>query len=264
MLREALGLCLASLLLCASASFAQDDELLDPEELLGAEERQNPYSRNGWYVQFGYAYGIDQNLEDELTNNLDKASIPPPQPFITNPNTVNPAPPLIGAPPILISIGPAEVSNSSGIDARIGRRMLANLSVELQLEYMSNFETEIVDFGTIDVSTTAFTVNLRLPILTGRIQPYALIGGGAIWANPDSAWPQEGLQPSRVTGDPARFRDLINADNVGAVLRLGGGIDAYLTEHVYLASEVAWVTSQGVDVSDIKYLSVGLSVGYRF
>lgn len=310
MLREALALCLASLLLCSSASFAEagsdteraaaagandelidpddlsdasggepdaapapapeespaqpDVELVDPDELLGAEERERPFSRDGWYIQFGYAYGIERKLEDELNGNLDKAVIAPSSPFISNPNTNTPSPPRVGTPALFLSIGPADVSNSSGFGFRAGRRVLANVAVELQVEHMTNFQTEIADFGTIDMDTTALTGNLRLPILTGRIQPYALIGAGVMWASPDSAWPQQDIQPSRVSTNRTRYEDIVRANDAGVVLRLGGGVDVYVDEHVYLSSEFAWVASQGEAVNDVKYMSIGLGIGYRF
>lgn len=277
MLREALALCLlASLLLCSSAGFAEDEagtnapdasdepELLDPEELLGSEERENPFGRDGWYIQFGYAYGIDRKLEDQLNDKVGRAVIPPSSPFIDNPNTANPAPPQTAAPPLFISIGPAEVSNSSGFAFRAGRRVLANLAVEFQVEHMTNFQAEIVDWQTIDLSATTLTANLKLPILTGRFQPYALIGAGAMWIDKDGEWPQQGIEASRVSSNPSRFEDIVQADDAGIALRLGGGVDVYIDEHVFVSSEFAWVASQGEAVDDVKYMSFGLGVGYRF
>ncbi|MEE2664539.1 MAG: hypothetical protein VX681_10530, partial [Myxococcota bacterium] len=116
------------------------------------------------------------------------------------------------------ALGTASVGNSQGLNVRAGNRVLPNLAIELQLEYMSGFEVDIPNYSQpgvvtvppfltsgggrfvddtvtylsasdtdkINVELLVLTVNLKVPILTGRIQPYGLLGGGVVFAFRDN------------------------------------------------------------------------------
>lgn len=269
MLRQALGFWFVSLLMFAPTAYAQDAEFDESGTEESAEVEEvielqgvDDYVRESWYIQIAFAHAAERKLEDAITNNLDRAVAPPPSLFLPDPNSVNTGRPY-GAPGQLISIGPVDVSSSNGVDIRAGRRLAANLAVEAQFEYQK-FDTEIGNWGDISTDTYAFTINLKVPVLTGRVQPYALLGGGFMYANPDSPFPVEDILASRNSSDITKYKEIVNARNFGSLFRLGGGVDIYLNHNVYVTTEATWVTSQGNDVDDIKYLSFALGLGYRF
>ena len=347
MLKRALVICLTGLLLSVGPAFAQDDPddvdamLQGPPE----EEETGPdYARPGFYVQVGYTYGMPSKLEDKLNGSKDKARQAPIPENQFSRNPVNPiaddgtvlllATPglpfegvrnesgncmgtftLPGSEPSETQFqqpcpfGDASVSDSSGVNFRIGSRILPNFAVEMQLEYMSNFEVKIPgysqegpqlipaaifpvqpcpgnpspgpcsqptqlleptsyvrasDSDKINVSLLSLTVNLKVPFTTGRIQPYALLGGGVGFVYRDNQFPQRQILPSAISSNPTRFEEYVDVQDVGAVFRVGGGVDSYVTEHIYLSTEFTYVASQGEAFNDLRYWGLTAGVGYRF
>lgn len=269
MLRQALGFWLVSLLMFVPVVHAQDDEF-DKAEASDASDDEivelagvDSYVRESWYIQVAFVHAADQKFERKLKQNIDRAVAPPPQLFIPDPNDANPNPNGYAAPGQLISIGPVDVMDSNGVDLRIGRRLNPNLAVELQVEYQK-FDATIEEWARIETKTLAFTVNVKLPILTGRVQPYGLLGGGFIYAHPSDVYPIEDILASRNSSDPTKYNEIVEARDIGGLFRLGAGVDYYLNDHVYAMAEAAWVVSQGKDVDDIRYLSYSVGLGYRF
>jgi len=193
-------------------------------------------------------------------------------------------------------LGNASVGNSHGVNLRAGSRVLPNLAIELQLEYMSEFKVDIPNYSQpgflspppflplgggrfvdesitypsasatdkVNVELLALTVNLKVPILTGRIQPYGLVGGGIIFAFRDNAFPRYAIAPGFTSGNAYRFEEYVNVRDTGAVFRVGGGLDTYLTEHVFVSIEGTWVAAQGEAMNDLRYASITVGAGYRF
>ena len=342
MLKRALAICTTGLLLLAGPGFANPDDddpfLLGPDEE-EAKDAEPDYARDGFYVQAGFTYGIASKLEDKLNGNRDKARLAPiPEnqfardpilpiaddgtillravpgmPFngVRNSNGDCETTFCEGGPPVArpCPFGDAEVSNGVGGNVRVGSRVLPNLAIEAQLEYMANFETKIPgysqdppqfvptpifpsipcpgnpspgpcnqptqlveptsyvrasDTDKINVDLLTFTVNLKVPILTGRIQPYALLGGGVGFVFRDNRFPRRQVLPSPISSNPTRFEEYVDVQNAGAVLRLGGGVDSYINEHVYVSTEFSYVASQGEAFNDLRYWGVTAGVGYRF
>ena len=102
------------------------------------------------------------------------------------------------------------------------------------------------------------------PMATGRVQPYALLGGGVGFVFRDNKFPRRQLLPSSVSSNPFRFEELVDVQDTGAVIRIGGGVDSYLTEHIYVSTEFTYVASQGEAFNDLRYWGVTAGVGYRF
>ena len=311
MLRRALGICAASLLLFAAASSAQDDfedpdEILLPGELAEADTGPD-FARIGFYIQGGYSYGIERNLESKLNDKLSLARLAPQESQQLQRNPDKPIQPdgtipLIATPGLpfeaqygLNPLGEASVSNSSGLNIRAGSRVLPNLAVEMQLEWMGGFDVDIPGFsqpapppllppltanGTqiliptqylqdspsdkVELDLLALTVNLKIPLLLGRIQPYGLIGGGAIFVFRDGRFPRSEIVASLASSDPTTFEELVDVRDVGAVVRMGGGVDAYINEHVYVSTEFTWVAAMGSSMRDLRYWGLSMGVGYRF
>ena len=268
MLRQALGFGLVSLLMFVPVVHAQDD-VFDEAEASNASDEDivelagvDSYVRESWYIQVAFSHATDQKYERKLKQNIDRAVAPPPELFLIDPHPNLPQPPY-AAPGQLISIGPVDVKDSNGVDLRLGRRLNPNVAVELQFEYQ-RFDATIEEWARIETQTLAVTVNLKLPILTGRVQPYGLLGGGFIYAHPSEVFPIEDILASRNSSDPTKYNEIVDARDFGALFRLGAGVDYYLTDHVYAMAEATWVVTQGKDVDDIRYISYSLGLGYRF
>lgn len=347
MLKRALGICLTGLLLSAGPALAQDDADDPDATLLGPPEEEDvgpDYARSGLYLQIGYTYGIPSKLEDKLNGNRDKARQAPIEEnqFSRNPfrpvaddgtvillavpgmpfeGTRNESGDCVGSftlpgsaestieTPQPCPFGDAKVSSASGVNFRIGSRVLPNFAVEMQVEYMSGFEVKIPgysqdapqlvptavfpiipcpgnpspgpcspptqlleptsyvrasDTDKINVDLLTFTVNLKVPFMTGRIQPYALLGGGVGFVFRDNRFPRRQVLPSALSSNPVRFVEYVDVQDVGAVFRIGGGVDTYLTEHIYLSTEFTYVASQGEAFNDLRYWGLTAGIGYRF
>ena len=90
------------------------------------------------------------------------------------------------------------------------------------------------------------TSNLRAYLLTGRFQPYALIGGG--------------------------FMSLKISDTLGAglsdsrtefAISAGGGVEIYMSENVFLDAGIAYIIPFG-DLDGFDHVSIRGAIGYRY
>ena len=54
-----------------------------------------------------------------------------------------------------------------------------------------------------------------------------------------------------LSSNPYRFDEYVNVDDTGAVFRVGGGVETYVTEHVYVSLEGTWVAAQGEKMNDL-------------
>ena len=133
--------------------------------------------------------------------------------------------------------GASDYDPSLGLDATFGYRFQPLFSVEAEFEWMAEF------CCSPDLEGRLLTANGRLYPLHGRLQPNLLVGLGAM--NVES---RESNQ------------------DVGFVMRFGGGIDFYVTESFVLYLDATYVLSEGDDrfVSALDYGSFGWGFRYRF
>ena len=77
--------------------------------------------------------------------------------------------------------GGLDIDTGIGFDAWAGYRFDNNSAAELQLEYMDRFDAS---FGGVDIDTNvlAFTGNLKAYLMTGKVQPFAVVGIGILRA----------------------------------------------------------------------------------
>lgn len=171
-----------------------------------AQAQQADYSSPGPYVGLGFALGTENFDDDGL--DLD----------------YNPA---------------------YGFNVWGGYRFHPNFAGELQLEYLNGFELQ--GLSPLDVSSeiVTFTGNLKAYLLTGRWQPFALVGVGVNWHELDDGF----------TG--------VSEDWTDFAARFGGGIDCYLTESISLGVNAAYILPTG-DLDGADYISVVAGAQYRF
>jgi hypothetical protein len=96
--------------------------------------------------------------------------------------------------------------------------------------------------------------------MTGRFQPFAVLGAGWLWADTDD-------EPVVRTGtgtDPV-LRPIPSGIGSpdGFVARAGAGLDAYLSESFFLTFQATYMVPVG-DVRDFDYVSIAWGLGYRF
>jgi len=139
--------------------------------------------------------------------------------------------------------------NGSYVNARVGYRFLDFLAVEGMGEYMPHFNGKSGRYLSADTSIWSGWFNTKLyPTArwTGFIQPYLLAGVGGMWGD---------------TKGGVLALNQIN-DN-GLAGRFGTGIDFFLTEHLFLTTDAAYLLPTG-DAHELDQVVVGGALQYRF
>jgi len=206
------------------------------------------YDRRGGYMGVGFAYALE-NFGFGKTERAASAIISE----------------VLGQD---ASVG-AGADNSPGFDMRVGYRIHPNFALEGDLQYFTGFDVNIdklslngqnipipsqvnTKVGSID--TLAMTVNAKGYALTGRIQPYGLLGFGFMRASFDPNI--EGAQ---------------SQDDTSFALRFGAGVDLYATEYVVVNLEASYL----LPTSDYKFgegdpglggdiIPIAVGIQYRF
>jgi opacity protein-like surface antigen len=132
--------------------------------------------------------------------------------------------------------GHGPYDDSGSILFRAGYRGLPNVAVDFLGEVLTEFESDRYR----DVDGYAVTVNLRLLLPLGRLEPYGSVGLGVLSIDPDDANRE----------DDFAFRSAV-------------GLDLYLTPHWALFGEAAYMLPTG-DVKDFDYATYGAGFLFRF
>jgi opacity protein-like surface antigen len=135
----------------------------------------------------------------------------------------------------------ARTDNSWGFEAHAGYRFHPHAAAELRYEWFNEFD---LDPGHID--GWAISVNGKGYVLTGRFQPYGLVGLGFMHGD----------------GSAGNFAGAAHPSN-GFMMRFGGGIDVYATENIVIGPEFAYLLPTG-SAEDLDMLTVSLGASYRF
>lgn len=155
--------------------------------------------------------------------------------------------------PILENI---DVSNSWGVNTRLGYRVASWFAVEAEYEWLDRMNARLggVDVGSLQVQSA--TANLRLVGPFGRFQPYLLLGAGALFSDVNTSFNQ------------------LTVDHTAFAGRIGLGLDIYLTQNLYLNAGAEGVlspaevklTAPGISVSEngLGYVTIQAGLGWRF
>ncbi len=131
-----------------------------------------------------------------------------------------------------------------------GYRCHPRYSVGASFEYFAGFDTQwpvVSDIYDGDIEIYVGTFDIKGYLLTGRYQPYLLLGGGVFAAR------------SGVTA----YLGSQFPDYTDFVFRFGGGFDAYATDHVVVNIGASYLLPLGV-VSGLELFRVGGGIEYRF
>lgn len=139
--------------------------------------------------------------------------------------------------------GAVDFDPSLGLNARIGYRFLPWLALEGHFEWTAGFQGKLGGVKLADPQIITAGVNLKVPVLHGRFQPYLLAGWGYIHVDSDSP--------------------LLGSES-GVAARVGGGLDVFATEHVAVMLESTYVLPVTSNVNDFRYVSFGWGLRYRF
>jgi opacity protein-like surface antigen len=207
------ALTVALSLLLGAPALAQDDE----------DAVESVFARQGGYVMGAVVGGFDAAAENDLND---------------------------------LGFRDVNVAPAVGFNTRLGWRQSNHFGFEFELEYINDFTISFVDvydndtFRKSDALALAITFNGKVPLLTGRIQPYGIAGAGLLYY---------------------QIREGSKNDGTSFLVRAGIGLDYYITENIVanLEGSYAYPTSridpldQGLPV-DVDYVSLGVGLAYRF
>jgi opacity protein-like surface antigen len=184
--------------------------------ILPAAARAQSYDRQGAYVGVGFSYGFENfglgKTEDVVSEAVGTS----------------------------VKLG---ADDSPGFDIRGGYRLHPNVAIEGEIQYFTGFDVKIDQvttgahvinadqkFGSID--TLAVTMNAKGYVLTGRVQPYGLLGIGL----------------ARASFDPD-IEGVDSQDDTAFAVRFGAGVDFYATENIVINAEAGYL----LPTSDYKF-----------
>lgn len=141
----------------------------------------------------------------------------------------------------------ATVGSSGVVGLRGGVRPHPHVAVEFDLEYLIGSDIVVPSLPlALDLEAITMTSNIRLYLLTGRFQPYALAGMGFMNGRASASGLISG------SGSTTAF-----------AMRFGGGLESYVTEHIFVDVGVAYLLPFGT-LDGFDYVSVRGAVGYKF
>ena len=218
--KQRAGMALVRTLACIClgiAALGADDSAAE------AMEQGPDYARPGWY---GGIIGFYAISDYELTTD-DLGVVPP----LVLPPATNP-----------------RFGNSGGIDVRFGYRAIPRLAFEFDYQWQAGFDSTNDDINPpLEIDTHLLSLNAKLFALTGRWQPYGLLGASLLIFN------------SEIVGSSPKPWDI----DVGFAPRFGAGIDFYVNQHWVLTLEGTYIVPVGV-LDGANMGTVGGGVQYRF
>jgi opacity protein-like surface antigen len=163
----------------------------------------------------------------------------------------------------------ADVNKSLGLNARAGCRGKWG-GGELHYEWMEGFDYEAAGRN-FTVDAWAFTLDGKvyplagledvLPSMAKRFQPFTTVGFGYLDIDLDEV--QTFLNnAAKAKVPPVLPSDAL--DDWDFALRVGGGMDIYLTRNIAINVDATYVLPLSNDLNDLDYLSIGWGFLYRF
>jgi hypothetical protein len=150
---------------------------------------------------------------------------------------------------------------SRNIIAHAGWRFHPHAAVDIGFEFNAGFDGS---FGgtDADLETYLTTIGMKIYALKGRIQPFLHPSIGVMVVGFDRDIPDIPDDPD----DPDHFQ--ISGTpfdrKTTPALRVGGGVDIYITENPFLSFSAYYVLPLDVAVRDAQYVPVSAAVGLRF
>jgi opacity protein-like surface antigen len=200
-------------IVCAAAALNAEEETAEDE-----------YSRPGWLLGAGGSYAFE-TFEDD-----------------------------VDLPSFMPSLS-LSADDSFSIHGRAGYRCHPRFSAEVEFEWVDGFDADISQSGVgkvakVDIEPIVVTANIKGYLLTGRYQPFLLVGGGFMRAD-------------EKVRDTAAALGLSGSDHTTRfAARFGGGVDVYATRHIVVTAEAGYVLPTGS--LEYDYVTIGMGLQYRF
>jgi opacity protein-like surface antigen len=187
-----------------------------------AESAPPEYDRVGWYLGLGGYYAISDF--DLSTSDLD---VVPPEPANTDP----------------------DFGGSGGVDFRAGYRAFSLWAFEFDYQWQAGYDSKESSVDPLlEIDTHLLSLNAKLFALSGRWQPYALLGASLLIFN------------TEIVDDAFKKPwDL----SVGFAPRFGAGVDFWIDENWGVMVEGTYIVPVGV-LDGANMGSVGAGFQYRF
>jgi len=242
-----LGMGAVSTVLCVlTVIYGPDEE----EE----EEASDAFDRQGFFVGVGAGYA-GENFSRRPVNDI--ADI-----FSNQPNRSD----VIYAGPGTV----AKADDSWSVKGGGGYRCHPRYSVGSRFEYFGGFDTHwtgALGTGSKDVDIFVATTDIKAYLLTGRYQPYLLLGGGTMHVDTKVTNPTGLLVMNNPMPPPdtiQSFGPVIQSRSyTDFVFRFGGGFDIYATEHIVVNVDANYLAPLG-QVSGTGMFTIGGGIEYRF
>lgn len=193
------------------------------------EPRDDDYDRRGWFAGLQGVYAREDYDIDREERNIQSQEDFPVEFNLTN-------------------------HDVGGVRGKFGRRCHSRFSVEFEMEWLDDFagKENLTNNGDlvsdIKFSTIAGTINTKGYLLTGRVQPFVLVGVGAMSVRGD----RNPVGSNKSSQDDGHL-----------VARFGGGIDFYATRHWVVSGQADYVYS-ATNLQSTNYISVGFGAMYRW
>lgn len=150
-----------------------------------------------------------------------------------------------------------------GYDLRAGRRLNEIVAVELEWQHVpggfdgSNYEagSSYEHYFRSEAETMALTVNGKFYPITGRFQPFALVGIG--WGHVNLDMYDAGYDTIDMWDEKWDW------DGDGFVARFGLGLDVLITDAIGVAAEVDYLLPTGT-IEDFDQIPITVSAFYNF
>jgi hypothetical protein len=133
-----------------------------------------------------------------------------------------------------------EFETAIGVDVWAGYRIIPYLAAELEVEYLTGFG--VVSGPDFNYDVFNLGANAKAYVLTGRVQPFALVGIG-----------MTDLSVSEFSTD--HVQDFFT--------RFGLGVDIYITEHFSVGAKGSYVLTTG-DLDGFDHMDVTIGGQFRF
>ena len=170
-----------------------------------------------------------------------------------------PLPPSSGGPVGALNETPFEddIRYSLGDEGRVGYRLHEHFALEAQVTYLHNNGDKLDDTSqSLDFETLSGTGNLKVFLLTGRVQPYVVGGVGGSWVHEQSALPG--------VFDEAPIIVKRSSSNALFTFRGGLGLDFYVDEPVLPYMEASYLGFTGQLDPDDGMIPFVLGAQFRF
>lgn len=223
-----------------------------PEE---EEDSSDDFDRRGFFVGAGAGYA-GENFSRRPVNDIGDI-------FSNRPGYVD-----------VILAGPetsARADDSWSVKGRGGYRCHPRYSIGATFEYFGGFDTQwsgVTGTGGNDIDVFVTTVDIKGYLLTGRYQPYLLLGGGTMNVKTKVTNPTGIAGTFEVGMNPVltlpNFGPITQSRNyTDFVFRFGGGFDVYATDHVVVNIDANYLAPVG-EVSGAGLFTIGGGIEFRF